>query len=152
MFLGGVLLYQNMKYNKTINAERIKYVLVPCLGFMLCVLIYLLQRMRCVIDQNFRQLLCALVVFPLMIICATKVEIVERVLSIRPIQFLSGISMEVFLWHFPVQLLLVCLINKFNIMADFESLPFYGIYILAVLLVATISNKLMSIVQHIKKE
>lgn len=107
-----------------------------------CFTIILLLRYFGVIgNMNLRQLLCIFVVFPFVIVAACRLPIVEKVLSIKPLRWLSGISMEVFLWHFSVQLYIALLTNMLGLDINYSSVVFFVGYIVTVLVVACASAK-----------
>lgn len=134
-FYGGVLLYE--QYTKRI---RLSVWATPVIGGIVFVLLVVVQRMGIVSELNLRQLLCILVLFPLLIISACCVDFIERIFCIRPLMWLSSISMDVFLWHFPVQLFIACISRAAGFAINYGSILFFGGYVLVVMLVASISN------------
>lgn len=131
----GVLLYE--QYTKKI---RLSAWATPVIGGIVFVLLVVAKRIGIVSDLNLRQLLCILVLFPLLIISSCCVDIIENILSIRPLIWLSRISMDIFLWHFPVQLFIACISRAVGFSMNYGSVAFFGGYVLVVMLVSFFSN------------
>lgn len=146
MLYGGVLLYEQFKSGSirpTISAFIV--------GIALFVVTLVMKEIEIIKDVNLRQMLLALIGFPFAIWLSMRWKLFERLLSIRPLQYLSEISMDIFLWHFPVQLLAVCIVNIFCITINYESVIFFGIYIVAVMLVANCSHIVIKKIESGKK-
>ena len=77
--------------------------------------------------------------FPVLIISSLMFTPVKRFLSLRPFAFLGKISTSIYLWHFPVQGLMMILHKSFGIF-DFRRVYVMIIYIVLSLAVATVSN------------
>lgn len=64
----------------------------------------------------------------------------RKVMEIRPLQFLGSISMDIFLWHVPVQITIKTIDKVFDLGINYGSIGIWLIYIIAVLVAATISH------------
>lgn len=143
-FFIGVILY--LLHEKSVKSTLI----VPIVGFILIVATFFVSKITGV-DVNVRQILCIWVVFPTAIILAVNVRVCETLLSVKPLKNLAGISMEVFLWHFPIQLLIVICNIVFNININYTSKLFYLFYVALVIFVSYCSNVIMKRVTNLKR-
>ena len=138
---GYICFYGGLLYELYAGGIKAPIWIGPTAGCICFAVILLLQHFDIVGNMNLRQLLCIFIVFPIAIIAACRLPIVERVLSIKPFRWLAGISMEVFLWHFSVQLFIACLTNGLRLKIDYSSVVFFCGYIVTVLVVAWVSAK-----------
>ena len=145
-FYGGVLLYE--LYTGKIKVPIWIGLATGCACFAI---ILLLQYFGVIGNMNLRELLCIFIVCPIAIVAACKLPIVEKVLSIAPLRRLSGISMDVFLWHFSVQLFIVCLAHALDLKNDYSNIVFFIVYIIIVVTVAWLSTGIADKLR-IKKE
>lgn len=89
---------------------------------------------------NMVQMTCILVVFPLIVLLAVKITWIQQVLSIRPLQWIGSYSMEVFMWHFPVQLF-ISLLNNYIGIRPYEHVYFFITYLILTFGVAVLYKK-----------
>ncbi len=73
--------------------------------------IYLLLRFHGERMAGCTQMVFILCFGPMMILCALLLPELEKLLSCKPFRMLGGISMEIYLFHFPIQ----CLIRVFDV-------------------------------------
>lgn len=136
-FFVGVLLYevyQNKKYAEI--AKRICVFALPLL------LIFFLSDT--IFKPNYNiwgniRIVSSLFGFPVLIISSLMFKPIKRLLSIRPFAFLGKISTSIYLWHFPIQGLMMILHKSFGIF-DFRRVGVMAIYIALSLAVATVSH------------
>ena len=77
--------------------------------------------------------------YPALIIAAIKFELLNRLLSVRPLTFLGDISYSVYLLHFPVQLLLFTIAAQMGLKFPYTSPGFLLFYACFVVIVSVLS-------------
>lgn len=114
-FFIGVLMQRLIEAQKNREAGA-----VVMTGVIACATLFILRN-----QLNLVQITCILVVFPVMILLMTNVKWIQHVLFIKPVQWIGRYSMEIFMWHFPIQLFLSLLNNHFGIM-PYEQVCFFS--------------------------
>lgn len=65
------------------------------------------------------------VIYPLIILLALNIKHLNMLLSIKPLTYLGDISYSIYLWHFPMQLLIVSLDKIFILNINYSSRVFF---------------------------
>lgn len=125
-FLGSIFKMRT-KYNK----KRLGSVaLVCCILTTLAVVIYGYTTL-----YNLT-LYMIIVSAPCLLLCALFVPWVERICSLKPFIFLGSISLEIFMWHFPIQILWEIINTSFNLNFDFSTRKIWLMYAMSVIIVS----------------
>ena len=84
----------------------------------------------------------ALAYFPLLLICILKSKIIYVIFSSKPLIILGELSYDIFLYHFPMQLVFVIFYNL-HIFKGFHlyRIETLGLWIMSTILIAFISKK-----------
>ena len=99
-------------------------------------------------ERNGRMALI-LLEWPILIFASINLPWFRKVLEIRPLRYLGTISMDIFLWHIPVQITIKCVDKIFGLDINYGSLSVWALYIVMVLATAAASN---AITKKIKRE
>lgn len=74
-------------------------------------------------------------IYPSMILLILNIKILNNILSLKPFAYLGEVSYSIYLWHFPVQLLVKTLDDVFSLNINFSSrFIFIGIVIITILI------------------
>ena len=91
---------------------------------------------------------CVFMLFPSLILIALNFNLVKKVTSLRPLTYLGDISYSVYLWHFPVQLVLITLHEFAKIPFDPSQKKYFISYCILVFLVGSISYRYETIIRR----
>lgn len=91
-------------------------------------------------NESYGQLCLILFQWPIVLFAVINCKGIKRVLEIKPLQFLGRISMNIFLWHIPIQIIIKIADKVGHIAIDYSSVVLLGIYIIAVLLISVVSD------------
>lgn len=101
-------------------------------------------------NENNGRIALIILEWPLLILASINVSWFRKMLEIKPLQYMGKISMDVFLWHIPVQITIKTLDMIFELKINYGSISIWVIYIILVLLVSSISNVVSEKVKHCK--
>lgn len=91
-------------------------------------------------NEGTGRMMLILVEWPILIFSSINIPWFRKILEIRPLKFLGTISMDVFLWHVPIQITIKSIDKICGLDINYGSLKVWGVYILLVLVIATVSN------------
>lgn len=84
---------------------------------------------------------CILVIAPLIVLASVYVTYVYRLLSLPPLRYLGRISMYIFMWHFPIQIVWKLIPLYTDISIGFGGRKVWVLYALSVLLFAALYER-----------
>lgn len=133
--------YLSRNVSKKTN-NIINILIIIAISLLLFILIFfgLLSKEHRIISRLIEMLL----IFPLIIWLSVNCQPIYKLLSIKPLIFLGNISLDIYIWHFPVELLFKVSEHKFNLNLDYSSVTVWLCYCFTVVLVAYASNLLFS--------
>ncbi|WP_252221729.1 MULTISPECIES: acyltransferase [unclassified Clostridium] len=82
-------------------------------------------------------------IYPLIILVALNVSVVNSILSIRPISYLGDLSYSIYLWHFPVQLSINTIDKIFNLNFNYSSKHMFFTFVFITIIVSILSYELI---------
>lgn len=90
--------------------------------------------------ERIGQFLLILVEWPIVLFAVINEVHVRNIMEIKPLMFLGNISMDIFLWHIPVQIFIKTVDNIFDLNIDYASNYIWFIYVVLVIISSIISN------------
>ena len=133
--------YLTQSVSKKTNTILNICIITAILGLLLILISFgLLSKEHRIISRLIEMLL----IFPLIIWLSVNCQPIYKLLSIKPLIFLGNISLDIYIWHFPVELLFKVSEHKFNLNLDYSSVTVWLCYCFTVLLAAYASNLLFS--------
>lgn len=81
--------------------------------------------------------------YPLIILISLNVNIISKILSFKPIIYLGRLSFSIYLWHFPVQLVIKTLDDIFGLSVNYSSKSFFFLFIIITLVISIASYELI---------
>jgi peptidoglycan/LPS O-acetylase OafA/YrhL len=85
-------------------------------------------------------LITTFVLFPSLIIFAAYSKPFSKVLAIAPLRYFGDLSYSIYLWHYPVVLIVRNIDNYFNMALDYSNNLFFVGYFLIVIIISHISH------------
>lgn len=85
-----------------------------------------------------------LIQWPILIFAAINWKTFRRLLENRPLLYLGKISMDIYLWHIPVQITIKSIDSMLGLSIDYGSKVTWVIYVVSVLAVASVSHHLFA--------
>lgn len=89
--------------------------------------------------EKYGQLGLILLEWPIVLFAAINWKPLRKILEVNPLIKLGSISMDIFLWHIPVQITIKTIDNIFNLRIDYGKVYIWFIYIISVVIVSMIS-------------
>lgn len=132
-FFVGVLLYELYK----IITEKGRAI-IGIFSFLMVAVFGILMVNKINVWGNLK-LSFDLFILPCILWTCISVKVVSKVLSVKVFTFIGKISLNIYLWHFPLQCLLNICIAGTGKTVDYSSVKFYAFYILLVMLVSIMS-------------
>ena len=136
----GVLLEELYKNKKIVK----KY---ACVGLGIIISAYVLLRFRGTAPFGNLQAVFILAIAPLMIICAITLPWLGRILSLPPLKELGKLSVEVYLFHFPIQLMIKLADCFGQLHLNYSSKKVWLLYVTFTLVTAYSWKKIKPIIQ-----
>lgn len=129
-FSVGVLMTGIYKQFDSFNSKRLGYFFLTFIG----VTYFLLRTGRTYYVGNL-MMLVIIGIAPMTLFCALSIPWISRLLSLKPFVLLGKISIAVYLLHFPVQCLIMC-INDYAVPLSFSSCYIWMLYVFITLCLA----------------
>jgi peptidoglycan/LPS O-acetylase OafA/YrhL len=85
-------------------------------------------------------LIITIVLFPSLIITVLGIKIFSKIMSIKPLLYLGKLSYSIYLWHYPVVLIIRNFSRYLNLYFDYSSRIFYIGYLVLVIGISHISH------------
>jgi len=83
-----------------------------------------------------------LLIYPLIIYLVLNIKLLDKAFSIKPLAYLGDISYSVYLWHFPVQLVVKTTDELFQLNLNYSSRLIFALIAFLILVVSVISYEL----------
>jgi peptidoglycan/LPS O-acetylase OafA/YrhL len=80
-----------------------------------------------------------ILVYPLLIVSALNVFLLNRFLSLKPLTYMGDLSYSIYLIHFPVQLMMVTFLPKIGLVPDYRSWTGLAIFMVTTIAFASLS-------------
>ena len=125
------------------NKDKFNYKLIGVLLFSFLVFTYYMMRTY---DLKYTGEITQFIKYgiaPFTILCILLFKPLNKLFSIKPLTTLGNISLEIYLFHFPIQCLIKLLDHYFNLCLDYTTKPVWIIYVLLTILIAFIYNRLL---------
>ena len=136
-FSVGVLLYGVYERRDSFRADRLGYVTLA-----LFIVSYLLLRLRPEFIGSL-QMSFIFGIAPSLVLGVLFLPWLARLFAFKPLVFLGKISIAIYLFHFPVQCLIMLLNQALSLNINFSSHAMWLIYVAAVIAVAALYNLLL---------
>jgi peptidoglycan/LPS O-acetylase OafA/YrhL len=132
-FFMGCVTY---KFNIFINNTKNKGIWMTFLVFVLSLVTFLGIMFGSKVFGDW-PIVYVVLIYPLIVIISLNISILNKIMSIKPLVYLGEISYSVYLWHFPVQILINSIDDTFLLHINFSSrIVFIGIVIFTLLISA----------------
>ena len=138
-FFVGTICYAIYNYVKRIKKER--GLSLISLAFEGVVIIVGISCREFNMFDNIKLLMVLGIVQALIFTC-TNLKVVSKVLSIPPLVYLGKISLSVYMWHFPIQMLIDIANRNMGMILDYGSAKVWFLYIGIALVTAVLSYEL----------
>ena len=136
-FFGGCLLKEiNDKLNNNLKRK------ISIISIIINLLLFLLV-LKFGIKATLGDLRIVLIIFtyPTLIISVQSLKILQKILLVKPFEFLGKISTDLYFWHFPAFLIIRIIAIYFPIQKFYSLGWFYLLMIIYSILIAIVSNK-----------
>lgn len=140
-FFLGVLLQEF--HQNTEHSTKLKIIYGLSIQALLYVLLCVIDHIPILLNETDVQLVFILFISPLSILISINFRPISSLLNCKLFQYCGKISMDIYLWHIPVQILIKILNRYFNIGIDFSEKSIFFLYIFTVLGIASLSNYCM---------
>lgn len=135
-FFMGCLMYE---FHKLINISKHRNIILIILSVVLATVVSVGSIFGNKAFGDAYLAVYAILIFPLVVILSLNIKIINKLLVIRPLSYLGEISYSIYLWHFPVQLLIKTFNDTLFLNIDFSSKKVFLGYALITLLISILS-------------
>lgn len=141
-FFVGCLVYELNKFlNGNGSAYKNKLILF-CLILVSLVVICSSIYGNPFLGEKYRIVYVTLI-YPLILLLGLNINLLSRILSLKILQFLGKISFSIYIWHFPIMLIIKTLDDFLKIEINYSSKAFFFSFIAILIIVATLSFQLI---------
>ncbi|GAA3403020.1 acyltransferase [Paenibacillus hodogayensis] len=140
VFIGFFVGCCTFEVNKLLNSQRLKK-LAACISLFLLVVLFIIGFFIGHYALGNWPIVYTVVVFPLIVIMVLNLKFLTRILSLKPITYLGDISYSIYLWHFPVQLLIKTTDDILKLSLDYSSRVVYLSIVIITLVVSSLSHE-----------
>lgn len=139
-FLGVLINEANFSTNEVLKRKGTFYVLFLISCYYI---IAKFNKIDLINEEVSLQNLCMFVISPMVIWCTINLKVINRFFSFRFFQYLGSISLDIYMWHISIQLLIKIFDELFNFNLDYKWNSVFIIYILLVLIISSLSHKIL---------
>ncbi|MFC3773619.1 acyltransferase family protein, partial [Paenibacillus sp. GCM10012303] len=84
-----------------------------------------------------------LIIYPLIIVLSINITVLNSILSFRPLVYLGSISYSIYLWHFPLQLIIKTMDDTLLLGIDFTTRKMFLGFLFLTLIISIVSYELI---------
>ena len=145
-FYGGVLVQEvHNRYNKQMQPKW----MLECIILLIFSYASLQFFSHPLWETNHTgSILVYIFILPLIIIVSLTVPYIRKILCIPPLQYLGSISLDLYMWHVPVQVVFKIIESLTNWKINYGSISIWLFYSCLVIAVSCISHRLQPIIRH----
>lgn len=139
-FLGVLINKANFNTNEVLKRRGTFYLL----SLVICYyIIAKFNNINIINEEISMQNLSMFVISPMVIWYTINLKVINRFFSLKIFQYLGSISLDIYMWHISIQLLIKIVDELFNLDLNYKSTTVFIIYIVLVLIISSLSHKIL---------